>query len=201
MKWRMTFRHLYLFKIIRPLVMVVVVSLEKLLYSYFVSFKIICLHVVFYAWIILFVRCFNWSYSYTHFPTIFYFRLPMLFSLSPFRSHFHFAFFFDRYKTARRVRLYSRRFVSFRLFRSRRFGFALRAFNLFASSPYTSMCMLVSLCLCQLLILYKHTHTRMRACAHTHKCIYVDDDGKRDTPKKWVEERERESKRHIHIET
>jgi hypothetical protein len=85
---------------------------------------------------------------------------------------FSLVFFLIDTKTACRVRLYSRRVVSFRLFRSRRFGFALRAFNLFAPSPYTCMCMcaLVSLCLCQLLILYKHTHTHtcVRACAHTH---------------------------------
>ncbi len=103
-------------------------------------------------------------------------------------SHFLSRFFLVDTKTARRVRLYSRRSVSFRLFRSRRFGFALRAFNLFASSPYTSMCMLASLCLCQLLILYKHT----RACALAHILTYIVDDGKRGTPRKWVEERERE---------
>ena len=86
------------------------------------------------------------------------------------------------------MRLYSRRVVSFRLFRSRRFGFALRAFNLFAPSPYTSMCVLVSLCLCQLLILYKHTYT----CALAHTLTHTDDDGKRGTPRRWVEERKRE---------
>lgn len=101
-----------------------------------------------------------------------------------------FSFLIDT-KTACRVRLYSRRVVSFRLFRSRRFGFALRAFNLFCPLTvyvYVCMCALVSLCLCQLLILYKHTHTR----ALTHTLTHIDDDGKRGTPRKWVEERVRE---------
>jgi len=81
-KRRMTFRHLCLFKIIRPLVTVVIVSLEEFIMFLFASLKIIFLFGIFYAWIILFVRCFNWSYSYPHLLTIFYFRLTMSLSFS-----------------------------------------------------------------------------------------------------------------------
>jgi hypothetical protein len=111
-------------------------------------------------------------------------------------SHFLSFFFLIDTETARRVRLYSRRVVSFRLFRSRRFGFALRAFNLFCLLTvyvYVYVCVLASLCLCQLLILYKHTH----ACALAHTLTHIDDDGKRGTPRKWVEEREWEREDHL----
>jgi hypothetical protein len=67
------------------------------------------------------------------------------------------------------VRLYSRRVVSFRLFRSRRFGFALRAFNLFCLLTvyvYVYVCARFVLSLSAIDSL--QTHTRMRACAHTH---------------------------------
>jgi hypothetical protein len=46
-------------------------------------------------------------------------------------------------------------------------------------------------CVCQLLILYKHTH----ACSLTHTLTHTDDDGKRGTSKRWVEERQRERER------
>ena len=142
----------------------------------------------------------------TFLPSFTYVCLSSSLSLSFFLS------FFDRYKTASRVRLYSRRVVSFRLFRSRRFGFALRAFNLFAPLPYSSLCMrtrvcafasLYALCLCQLLILYKHTHTyaseraseRALSLTHTHTHTYRRWWEERHTDEvggKWKRERERE---------
>lgn len=90
--------------------------------------------------------------------------------------------------------LASRCLVSFVPF-SARFGFALRAFNLFAPSPCMSMCIWVcvfaSLCVCQLLILYKHTH----ACALAHTLTHIGGDGKRGTLRRWVEERQRKRER------
>jgi hypothetical protein len=48
-KRRMTFRHLCLFKIIRPLVTVVIVSLEEFIMFLFASLKIIFLFGILYA--------------------------------------------------------------------------------------------------------------------------------------------------------
>ncbi len=104
-------------------------------------------------------------------------------------------------KTARRVRQHSRRVVSFRLFRSRRGSVSLCALLIFLplhrvrlcvyECVYVCVCAFASLCVCQLLILYKHTH----ACALAHTLTHIDDDGKRGTLRRWVEERQRERER------
>jgi hypothetical protein len=102
---------------------------------------------------------------------------------------FSLSLFFDRYKngTPCAPTLASRCLVSFVPF-SARFGFALRAFNLFAPSPCTSLCIWVCICvcvrvrfaLCMSAIDSLQTHTRMRACTHTH------------TYRRWWEERHTE---------
>ncbi len=102
-------------------------------------------------------------------------------------------------KTARRVRQHSRRVVSFRLFRSRRGSVSLCALLIFLPLhrirlciyDCVCVCVFASLCVCQLLILYKHTH----ACALAHTLTHTDDDGKRGTPRRWVEERQRKKDR------
>jgi len=99
-------------------------------------------------------------------------------------------------KTARRVRQHSRRVVSFRLFRSRRGSVSLCALLIFLPlhrvrlCVYECVCVFALLCVCQLLILYKHTH----ACALTHTLTHTDNDGKRGTPRRWVEERRRQER-------
>jgi hypothetical protein len=117
-----------------------------------------------------------------------------------FLSHSHsLTFFLIDTKTARRVRQHSRRVVSFRLFRSRRGSVSLCALLIFLPlhrirlCVYDCVCVCVfaPLCVCQLLILYKHTH----ACALAHTLTHTDDDGKRGTPRRWVEERQRERER------
>ena len=69
--------------------------------------------------------------------------------------------------------LTSRCLISFVPF-SARFGFALRAFNLFAPSPCTSMCIHEWVCICSFLSLcmsaidslQTHTHARLRTYSH-----------------------------------
>ena len=95
----------------------------------------------------------------------FYLRLSMSFAFS---LEFFFAL---ETKAACRIRLYFRRVVSFRLFRSRRFGFALRAFNLFTSSPlyaYEYVCVCARFALSLSAIDSLQTHTCVCAYAHTH---------------------------------
>lgn len=142
------------------------------------------------GWILLLLFHSDLSHIYTYLLTIFYFYSYLSKSL----SSLFFSHFFDRYKngTPCAPTLASRCLVSFVPF-STRFGFALRAFNLFAPSPCMSMCIRLCvcvfalLCVCQLLILYKHTH----ACALAHILTHIDGDGKRGTLRRWVEERQR----------
>jgi hypothetical protein len=125
----------------------------------------------------------------------------MCMSLSPFFSR-ALSHFFDRYKNGTPCApiLASRCLVSFVPF-SARFGFALRAFNLFAPSPCTSLCIWVYVCvrfaLCMSAIDSLQTHTRMRACTHT--LTHISDDGKRGTPRRWVEERQWQRKKEDHL--
>lgn len=122
MKWRMTFRHLCLLKIIRPMVTVVIVSVGEFVMFLFASRQVIysfwwslCLN----YFILLSSSSFvvlNCRYSYTHLLTIFYFSFVYVFSHSSYASpslslsipllpsHF---FLIDT-KTACRVRWYLR---------------------------------------------------------------------------------------------
>jgi hypothetical protein len=135
----MTFRHLCLFKIIRPLMVFVIVALgefglfmsvshSKLLFEYILWLKF--LHSFFVVTKVIFIPTFLPSFTFI----LVCLCVSLSFSLS--LSHF-----FDRYKnvTPCAPTLASRCLVSFVPF-SARFGFALRAFNLFAPSPCTSLC-------------------------------------------------------------
>jgi len=137
------------------------------------------------------------------------------FSLCAFRSYFLFSYFyFDRYKKKKNGTSYtltlttSRCLVSFVPF-STWLGFALRTFNLFAPSLHSSLCIrvyificvyiyvCVCVCVCVRFVLYMsaidslQTYTCMRAYMRTYN-RKDDDDGKRDTPRRWVEEQQRQ---------
>ncbi len=110
--------------------------------------------------------------------------------------------FFDRYKngTPCAPTLASRCLVSFVPF-SARFGFALRAFNLFAPSPYTSLyiwlCMCV--CVCSLRFVYvsywfsTNTHTHARLRTHSHILTMMGREAHREGG--WKNDRDRERER------
>ena len=184
----MTFRHLCLFKIIESLT--ILVALENSTRFALTSNMKLAPKKTLCSSSIL-----TQSHVYTYLLTIFYFPSDLsaciFFSLSLFLSlPLPLTFLIDT-KTARRVRQYSRRVVSFRLFRSRRGSVSLCALLIFLPLHYIRLCVydcvcvcvLASLGVCQLLILYK----RMRAYAHT---LTHRNDEKKGTSRRWVEERQ-----------
>jgi len=120
--------------------------------------------------------------------------LRMLLSLSlSLNPSLAFSFFScDRYKNGMSCTLIlALRVVSFRLFRSRWFGFALHALIFLPLTVYVRVYVYArfALSLSAIDSLQTHTHIlRVRVCAHTHR----NDDGKRGTPRKWAKERTNE---------
>jgi hypothetical protein len=136
----MTFRHLCLFKIIGLLMVFIIVALGEFDLFVFISHNKLTgsvhsllefPHSSFIVTKVIFIR--------TFLPSFTFILICLCMSLSIF--FFSLSHFFDRYKNGTPCApiLASRCLVSFVPF-SARFGFALRAFNLFAPSPCTSLC-------------------------------------------------------------
>jgi hypothetical protein len=151
MKWRMTFRHLCLFKIIRPLILFVIVALREftifitISHSNLVVEYILCLN-SFIVTKVIFIPTFLPSFILT--LVCLHVSLFFLLSLSVFLT-----FLIDT-KTARRVRQHSRRVVSFRLFRSRRGSVSLCALLIFLPLHRVRLCVYEYICVCSLHFVY-----------------------------------------------
>jgi hypothetical protein len=145
----MTFRHLCLFKLIRPWLVVVIVALKKFgLFVFISSNQLLTQHIL----------CLN-SFVLSSFSLKLHLSLPsyhllLLFLFACVSLRLSLSHFFDRYKTARRVRQHSRRVVSFRLFRSRRGSVSLCALLIFLPLHRVCLCVYECMCMCSLRIVY-----------------------------------------------